>query len=284
MDIDRDPEDSEWQQFCDHNLAALPQRSLYAQACAAVGRPMTRLALREAGDIVAGAQFLTRTLLGVPVWLTSRGPLSGNAPLSQTCAALSCATPRLTLMTPQDAGGAPRRRLSLAGPQVATLDLRGGPEAIRARMHQKWRNRLVKSETARVTPARLNATPESLAPLLRAEKAQQKARNYRALPAEFTLALHHADARALWLYEAAGGQMLFLKHGNTATYWIGHAPDAARRANAHNAILWRAACDLAAAGVVQIDLGRVDPRAAGLLRFKRESGARLQSLGRSRLL
>lgn len=168
---------------------------------------------------------------------------------------------------------------------LAMLDLSGGAEAIWARMHGKWRNRLRRAEASGLR-LRVSTLPDASADwVLNAEALQRRARVYRGLPPELARANGQANPGGALLYEAlsdgapAAG-MVVLRHGAMATYFLGVTTDAGRAVHAHNLTLARAAEDLAAQGCTQFDLGLLDTeRAPGLARFKLGSGARAERPG-----
>ena len=91
-----------------------------------------------------------------------------------------------------------------------------------------------------------------------------------------------AYGQALWRWPARGAiaaGMLFLIHGQGASYHLGWADPAARAGFAHGPMLWQAALELRARGVRWIDLGAVDAANPGLARFKLGTGAALRALG-----
>ncbi len=70
--------------------------------------------------------------------------------------------------------------------------------------------------------------------------------------------------------------MMFLIHGEAATYQVGWSGDVGREHNAHNLILWRAIEELRERGVRQLDLGGVNTtRSAGIARFKMGTGGQV---------
>jgi lipid II:glycine glycyltransferase (peptidoglycan interpeptide bridge formation enzyme) len=83
--------------------------------------------------------------------------------------------------------------------------------------------------------------------------------------------------------DAAAG-MMFLVHGEAATYQIGWVGDAGRELGAHNLLLWHAMLELRERGVRTLDLGGVDTaRGAGLARFKLGTGGEVVTLAGSYL-
>ena len=162
--------------------------------------------------------------------------------------------------------------------QTALLHLYADPDRQRAAAHGKWRNQLARAEDhgLRVTDASLPGDPSH--PLLLAEAEQARTRGYANWPAALTAAFAAAAPRQTRLFRAEQGgrpvaQMLFLLHGNRATYHIGLTSPEGRAVNAHNLLLMRACSWLSARGCVSVDLGLLDPRTPDLNRFKLRSGA-----------
>lgn len=69
--------------------------------------------------------------------------------------------------------------------------------------------------------------------------------------------------------------VLFLKHGQSATYQIGWSSDKGRQFCAHHLLLWGARDELIKQGIQDLDLGGIndDPSAEGLTKFKTRTGA-----------
>jgi lipid II:glycine glycyltransferase (peptidoglycan interpeptide bridge formation enzyme) len=70
--------------------------------------------------------------------------------------------------------------------------------------------------------------------------------------------------------------MLFLIHGESATYQVGWTNDQGRDLHAHHLVLWHAIEELKSRGVRILDLGGVNTqRSAGVARFKIRTGGRV---------
>jgi lipid II:glycine glycyltransferase (peptidoglycan interpeptide bridge formation enzyme) len=73
--------------------------------------------------------------------------------------------------------------------------------------------------------------------------------------------------------------MLFLIHGQVASYHMGWASEEGRTLNAHNALLWKAMAYLKAEGVSRLDLGGVNTHdLPGISRFKLGAGGQVVTL------
>ena len=229
----------------------------------------------------AGRLLLRRRFGGVPVTLASRvrdidadwigslprGPVILNPDTETSLLPEIGALPVLTPAT------------------TVSWDLTPEVDALRQGMHQKWRNRLCRAEERRMKVVETTLPPDPSHWLLRADAAQGRKRAYRNLPARVTCAFAHVHPGKTHLFSIEDdglpiASMLFLRHGQSATYHIGVTTDAGRRADAHRLVLWHAAKRLKSRGVTQIDLGLIDTEdAPGLARFKLGTGARARALG-----
>jgi hypothetical protein len=215
---------------------------------------------------------------------------------------------RLVLFSPDltDAGAAGVDKLQrvMTGYATVLLALDDEPEVLRQRLPRNWHNRLNAAEASALKVERVGNKPAQYQWLLDREQALQQQRGYRALPKTFIPAYqaackaspdrdvvnqdavnkdavnkHDANkADALFTLRAdldrtpvAG--MMFLRHGDAATYHVGWSDAAQRLPGAHNLLLWQAMLQLRQAGVRRIDLGGVNTgRSAGVARFKIGSG------------
>ncbi|MFZ5961317.1 GNAT family N-acetyltransferase [Thalassococcus sp. BH17M4-6] len=264
----------------------LLQSPEFARTLTALGLPVRRHqgCFGPGSSAVWQVQSRRLAVLG-PVDLISRGPVWDGPP---RMAAWLQALPRSRPLI-LNAGTACPNGLRDAGfwplitpASLAILDLQD-PTLMRAALHQKWRNRLVRAEGAG-----LQVTQGPLSPghwLLSAEVAQQRSKRYRGLPAGTWLPFAMANPGKAQVVEARDrdgpvAAALILRHGAMATYQIGVSTDSGRRSNAMNLVLWRAICALADVGVRQLDLGAVNTDdAPGLARFKLGTGAQIHRLG-----
>lgn len=277
----------------------LQQNGLYGLACASLGTGVRHFQLRLGGDLAGTALVLVRRwpLVG-DIALLSRGPVWAGAVSQDTRAAGTQALIRQlrgglrgVICTP-DRNGRPdpldgSDLLPMVTPgHIAQLDLSASRDDRRARLHGKWRNRLVRAEAAGMTVRQAPLPQDADHWLLLEEAAQARARGYRRLPRAFThawAALGGRDATRLFTAHAGGAPvaaMLFLRHGDMASYHIGWCGAEGRRLNAHNLLLWRASDWLARKGHRLLELGSLDTEGApGLARFKLGSGADAVPLG-----
>lgn len=266
----------------DETISALPQTPEFARALAATGKePMV---LSQLKDTVV----MRRKLLGrIDVAMVNRARIDkplrlieqiSEQGLHRTPVILSPETPTPAL--------ARHGAVPLVSPAyVGLVDLTGDHDQRRARLHQKWRNRLVHAERQglRVTRQSLPQTPAHW--LFAADAAQQARRGYRSWPVDLTLAYARENKGMARVFEAHEGKdivagILVLRHGRGATYHIAHTTERGKALSAHNLLMWEAMNWLAKQGCEQLDLGVINTEdAPGLARFKLGSGARLHQLG-----
>lgn len=258
-------------------LAPLQQHPAFGAALTRLGRPPLHVALPHGQREV----LLMRRRFGpVTLGLVSRADV-GRAEVAHIGAVSGC---RLLVVNAETPGAHPGVLLRTGG-HVAELELRGAAAELKARMAQKWRNRLNHALRAGLKVTHTALPADSGHWLVRTDHAQQRAKRYRGYPPAFTAAFAAANRGQARLFEAAqGGEpvaaMLFLCHGAVATYHIGWTGPEGRRASAHHLLLWQAMLHLARRGIARLDLGLVDTETApGLARFKLGSGAACRPLG-----
>lgn len=271
------------------SLLSLPlaQSAEFARALSTMGLSTEQLQI-GAGRGQALLQSRMVPFVG-QIGLISRGPLWHGAP----CAAmLRARLADIGYPVFLNAENGQERLLRAAGlvqvmtpATLAVLDVCGGPDALRARMHGKWRNRLRRAERAGLS-SRVIVLPDARSDwVVAAEEMQRTTRGYRGLPPALAVAYGQANPGGAILFEAlqddvAVAGMVFLRHGTQATYFLGTTTQAGRAVHAHTFLLARAATYLAEAGCSRLDLGTLDTEAtSGLARFKLGSGARVERLG-----
>lgn len=273
----------------DDLLIPLPQSPEFARTCAHLGLPVRGYTCQGGGELRGLWQVQSRTLpLIGRVDLISRGPVWREARFGRDWLARwqRRHDGRPLVLNADGMEAVDLRRAGfwplMTPVSLALCDLAPGG-SMRARLHQKWRNRLVRAEAAE-----LSVTLKPLSRdhwLLRAEAVQQRAKGYRGLPPTFAAAYAAVNPGCAWAITAehgdgpvAGG--VFLRHGAMATYQIGFSSDAGRALNAMNLVLWHAMEALSEAGVRRLDLGTLNTQdAAGLARFKLGTGAQMHRLG-----
>lgn len=269
--------------------SALQQAWAYGAAIEMRGHAVCRLVWQQAGERSALAQLVRRRLpVGSGLALLLRGPiwLDGVASVEREASALAALARRwrqaVFVWQPDDAEAAGRRagcRRVWTGSSTVFLDLTPPLEALRCRLHGKWRNMLRAAEAA---PLRIEtaAGGRHLEWLLAETERQRRERRYAAPGPDFTrnLAMSAGPSAALTLVATRAGQpvagMLFLRHGGTATYQTGATTADGRALRAHHRLLWQAMTRLKDEGCRWLDLGLVDTVAnPGIARFKLGSGA-----------
>ena len=148
-------------------------------------------------------------------------------------------------------------------------------EAIRRRLHGKWRNQLVRAEAADLAVA-VEPPGDGLTWLLAGNEAHRRRIGYRGPGTAFLSRLAGAAARGGDLFcllarneGAPVAGVMVVRHGAAATYEVGYADPRGRTLKATYGLLWRAIELLRAAGVRALDLGGLDTdRAPGVAGFK----------------
>lgn len=294
------PDRDAWDRLHRTSAASLQQHWAYGDAMRALGTTCLRARVDDAGGTVGLAQFLVRRIGGlVPLALCSHGPVWSaaltDAQRAQALQAIGRSVPlrrpRALLYTPDGeraaAEGMQALRRVMTGHSTVRLDLAAPADTLRAAMNGKWRNRLAAAERSALKVARVGVKPAQYRWLLERELAQRGRRGYIALPDGFVEAYQAASGagdepvltlRADLGRDAVAG-MMFLVHGDAATYQIGWVGDAGRELGAHNLLLWHGVQALQGRGVRSLDLGGVDTaRGAGLARFKIGTGGQVVTL------
>lgn len=270
-------------------ITPLQQHPQFAAALAGMGRPMDVLAFPYGGQ----AQIMQRQIwpFRKPLRLVSRGPVWEARPSAmlmwEGVVALNRAGVQIinNEMVPPRVMRAAGYRQIMTPATTALVDLRGTYGDWLAAMTAKWRNALRRAEYAGMTVDVSAFLRSHHKWILDADSAQQSDRGYRALPAELTQSYAVMNQGATTVVTASDGDtpiaaMIFLRHGNAATYHIGWTSAKGREVCAHNLCLSTAMDVLADEGVAAIDLGLLDTQnAPGLARFKLGSGAKPVELG-----
>jgi hypothetical protein len=223
-----------------------------------------------------------------PVWLQ---PLSGSDK-ARVYKALKRTMPlkhlRLVAVTPQEAEGPAlglsRWRRVMTGHSTVLLDLTPELDVLRAQLDGRWRYSLARAEESALTIHRVGTNAGQYRWLLDAEMQQREQRGLHGLPLHFFdlyVPSRQQPAKTVLTVRADLGRdrvagMMFLIHGEAATYQVGWSGDVGREHHAHNLILWHALQELRERGVRQLDLGGVNTtRSAGIARFKMGTGGQV---------
>lgn len=204
---------------------------------------------------------------------------------------------RLVLFSPdcrdEREAGVDRLHRVMTGYATVQLDIDEEPNVLRNRLPRNWHNRLNAAERSPLKVARVGNKPMYYEWLLDRDQAMQEKRGYQSLPPGFVSAFQEASRTVGGGRGQRDGQlpgeplftlradldrspvaaMMFLRHGDAATYHVGWSDPLRRLPGAHNLLLWNAMTQLRATGVRRIDLGGVNTaRSAGVARFKIGTG------------
>jgi len=289
---------ADWDAHHARAAAALQQDWAYGACMKAMGVTVMRACVEQDGAPVALAQFIVRRFAGQlasmalcslgPVWLQ---PLSGREK-KQAYQALKRSMPlsnlRLVAVTPPEPQtpelGLSRWRRVMTGHSTVMLDITPSMEELRAQLDKRWRHRLGGAENSELTIHRVGTNAGQYRWLLEAEMQQREQRGLYGLPLHFFdlyVPSRQQPAQTVLTVRADVGRdrvagMMFLIHGQAATYQVGWTSDAGRDLHAHNLILWQGIQELRERGVRLLDLGGVNTiRSAGIARFKMSTGGQV---------
>ncbi|MDA8574240.1 GNAT family N-acetyltransferase [Alphaproteobacteria bacterium] len=166
-------------------------------------------------------------------------------------------------------------RQVITGYSTIWLNLAQSPDVLRSQLDGKWRNQLKKAEAA-TFKTRISEKGMDLEWLLQKHDEHRKNKQLRAPAGDFVRAvIRHCQGKQHVMVLAAQKRrsnhaaILLLRHGRTATYYIGYSDEIGRRNYLHNLLLWRGIEKLVADGVQWLDLGGIDgQRMPGVSRFK----------------
>lgn len=280
--------------------APLHQSPSYGRAMALLGANVKVIRVMRGDTCLAQAQVISRRVMGLPVHWIPRGPVWAPGLSLDRQQAILARLPQIAglrgvwLGTPDSTDATtPYQTLgyrALLTPQhVAELVLDPDPQIMRARQHGKWRNRLCGVEQAGPRVHHRPFDPHRDSRLLDLETAQRQDRRYRDVTPMFVSLWAKAAPEATRLFQIIVDDqprafMIFLLHGDRATYQIGWRDREQAPPSAHHLLLWEAAKYLAKKGFHQLDLGTIDTVTnPGLARFKLGSGAHPRALGPSLL-
>ncbi len=295
-----------WDQAHAAAAAPLQQDWAYGSTMVSVGARVLRARVEADGVPVAQAQFIVRKFAKyVSLALCTRGPLWLQEVNAKDKAAAykamrqSLPLPglRFMMVTPnetlEEQPCLPAVRRIMSGYSTVMLDIDKPMETLRAQLDKRWRHRLGGAEKSELNVQRMGTNPGQYRWLLDAEMQQRVDRGLEGLPLVWFE--HYAEsrkqpARNLLSLRADVGRervagMMFLIHGQAATYQVGWTSDAGRDLHAHNLMLWRAIEELRERGVRSLDLGGVNTqRSAGIARFKMATGGTVRQLAGSYFL
>jgi lipid II:glycine glycyltransferase (peptidoglycan interpeptide bridge formation enzyme) len=280
--------------------AALQQDWAYGSSLAILGVPVLRARVMREGVQIAQAQFIVRKwgALGAmalctrgPVWSQALSPKEETEAFSALKKSLPLKGIRFMAVTPEVPVGQPHglnsMRRIMTGMSTVMLDLRPSMDELRAQLDRRWRHRLVGGENSEMTIHRVGTNAGQYRWLLDAEMKQRTDKKLDGLPIQFFdlyVDSRKQPAKNILTLRADLGRdriaaMMFLIHGEAATYQVGWTSDKGRDLHAHNLILWKGIEELRTRGIRMLDLGGVNTiRSAGIARFKMSTGGQVLSL------
>lgn len=162
------------------------------------------------------------------------------------------------------------RRMT-TGYSSAWVDLKKPAEDLRQALHGKWRNALHVAERSGIE-VDIRQDTSDLDWLLGHYETHRKDTRYAGPSADFVRAMIQAGPGFLMLRASVGSRpvagILLVRHGASATYYVGWAGPEGRRVNAHNLLLWRGIVALKDRGAMWLDMGGINAAAPGVARFK----------------
>ena len=291
---------SDWDRDHAQAAAALQQDWAYGSTAVSLGAMVLRARVHADGVPVAMAQFIMRRFgklasLAVctrgPIW---QQPLSG-ADKAQAYRAIRQSMPvrglRFMMVTPDELQGTdhglPSIRRVMSGAATVMLDISQAMDTLRANLDKRWRQPLVSAEKSQLTIHRMGTNPGQYRWLLDAEMKQREDRGLEGMPPvwfQHYIESRKQPAKSVLLVRADLGRdrlaaMLFLIHGEAATYQVGWTSEAGRDLHAHHLIMWKGIEELRERGVRMLDLGGINTaRSAGVARFKLATGGEVRIL------
>ena len=278
--------------------AALQQDWAYGSCMKTLGVHVLRGLVTRDSEPVALAQFIVRYFGGQlasmalcslgPVWLASLTAKEKELTYQALKKTIPLNKLRIVLFTPAEEAGvdlglSPWRRV-MTGQSSVMLDITKSLPDLRAGLDKRWRHRLGGAENSELTIHRVGTNPGQYRWLLDADIQQRQQRGLLGLPLQFfdlyAQSRQQTSKNMLTVRADIGRDrvagMLFLIHGEAATYQVGWTSDVGRDQHAHNLILWHGIEELQARGVRVLDLGGVNTiRSAGIARFKMSTGGRV---------
>lgn len=292
----------DWVRLQGSGPAVLEQAHGYGEAVASASRyRVHRAAIRRGREVIAVAQVFRRDFGPLHLVRQMRGPhFAAEADAATQAAAFSLLARQFPwrrgdvhFWMPELEDGADARALmaSLGKRRMVTgyasiwVDLRQDEAALRADLDRQFRRSLAKATAARLK-IDIGHGGGNLDWLLTEHDAHRRRRRLVAPSGSLARAIAAAlpGARDTLVVQATAGStpiagMMFLRHGDAATYYIGVTTPAGRKANAHHLLMWRGLMALREQGVTRLDLGGLNTDTMpGVASFKLGLGGRLFTL------
>ncbi len=278
----------------------LQQDWAYGSTMLVSGGTVIRAVIQADGQTVGLAQCVVRrfgNLGGValctrgPVWLAQLSGKDKAHAYRSLRQSLPVKGLRFLFVTPnepssEDVGLSPLKRV-MTGYSTALLDLTPSMADLRAGLEKRFRHRVGGAEKSDLTVHRVGTNVGQYRWLMDAEQQQRDNRSLQGMPLHFVdayIASRKQPGRNVLTLRADIGRdrvagMMFLLHGQAATYQIGWTSDAGRDAHAHNLLLYQGMEALKERGIRVLDMGGINTaRSAGIARFKISTGAQVVTL------
>ena len=291
-----------WQEFHAQHGGSMQQSWAYGEAMKTLGIQAHRAAVMEGKKVVALAQFIGRRYLHYvslasctrgPVWSPALDAAAQNQIYKEFKKTIPTRMFRVTLFSPDlpldqvEPASVKGLHRVMTGYSTVMLDLTQSEAQLREGLDRKWRNRVFRP--LRSAPLQVQFKPDmrDCRHLLERELEQRASRNFHGLPTDFVPAFIDGHERPELGYFVATtrhegrviASMLFLLHGDGATYHIGWSDEEGRKLSAHNVMLWQAMLHLKKQGVRRLDLGGINTHdLPGISRFKLATGGQVLTL------
>jgi lipid II:glycine glycyltransferase (peptidoglycan interpeptide bridge formation enzyme) len=289
-----------WDAVHANAAAALQQDWAYGSSLAVLGVPVLRARVVRDGVQICQAQFIVRKWWNIgamalctrgPVWSVALSPQEEADVYRAIKKSLPLTGIRFMAITPEvpygQAHGLSSMRRIMSGMSTVMLDITPSLEDLRSQLDRRWRHRLVGGEGSEMTIHRVGTNAGQYRWLLDAEMKQRSDKKLDGLPVQFFdlyVDSRKQPAKNILTLRADLGRdriaaMMFLIHGEAATYQVGWTSDKGRDMHAHNLILWKGIEALKERGIRMLDLGGVNTiRSAGIARFKMSTGGQVLTL------
>ena len=285
-----------------HAQAAGPlqQDWAYGSTMLVSGGTVIRALIQADGQTVGQAQCVVRRFgnfggvalctLG-PLWLAPLGGKDKAYAYRSLRQSLPVKGLRFLFVTPnelsgEDLGLSPLKRV-MTGYSTALIDLNPSMADLRADFDKRFRQPLASAEKSELTVHRVGTNVGQYRWLMDAEQQQRDNRGFQGMPLHFVdayIASRKQPGQNVLTLRADIGRdrvagMMFLLHGQAATYQIGWTSDAGRDAHAHNLLLYKGMEALKERGIRSLDMGGINTgRSAGIARFKISTGAKVVTM------
>jgi lipid II:glycine glycyltransferase (peptidoglycan interpeptide bridge formation enzyme) len=291
-----------WQEFHAQHGGSMQQSWAYGEAMKTLGVEAHRAAVMDGKKVLALAQFIGRRYLHYislasctrgPVWSPALDAAAQNRIYKEFKKTIPTRMFRVTLFSPDlpldlvETASVKGLHRVMTGYSTVMLDLTQNEAQLREGLDRKWRNRVFRP--LRSAPLQVQFKPDmrDCRYLLERELEQRASRNFHGLPIDFVPAFIDGHERPEQGYFVATtrhegrviASMLFLLHGDGATYHIGWSDEEGRKLSAHNVMLWQAMLHLKKQGVRRLDLGGINTHdLPGISRFKLATGGQVLTL------